>query len=118
MSCESDKSCSQDSHSHSHSHGGQHCGSCCNHHCQCGCHQQKPYCEQLLELADEAWMELVKDKIKEAILQHSGEHLTKLAQLVSKTNHQRWADKLDEKKNEQDFDNQLKDLMYCQKQKK
>lgn len=102
------ESCSHESHEHSkHS-----CDCCCHRECDCPCHHRHAkYSDQLLELADEAWMELVKEKIKEDILKHSGDHITKLAQLASRANHKRWNEKLSEKKNHDDFDDQLQKLI-------
>jgi hypothetical protein len=71
--------------------------SCCEEQskCSCSCHQSsqncsKCYSEELLALADEAWTELVKAKIKKQIEAHSGEHLEELAKIVSDANHERW----------------------------
>lgn len=108
---------SHDCHSDSCSHGSQNeshagCNCCCHKQCQCPCHHEhEKYSDQLLDLADEAWMELVKEKIKEEILKHSNDHITKLAQLVSKANNERWKEVLSKKRTVQDFDDQLQDLI-------
>jgi hypothetical protein len=47
-----------------------------------------------LEIADEAWMEILKDKIKEQILSSSGAHLDELAKIVSESNRDRWKHKI------------------------
>jgi hypothetical protein len=114
MSC-GDKSCGHEMHSHGHAHGHASCSCCCHQQCQCDCHkQQHKYADELLRLADEAWMEVVKEKIKEEIRQNSGEHLKQLAQLVAASNQKRWSEKLSEKKNHDDFEGQLKNLIYRQ----
>lgn len=50
--------------------------------------------EMLLELADEAWAELVKDKIKAQIQSTCGEKLDELAKLVAEANGAKWAHKI------------------------
>lgn len=112
MSHKCNESCSQESH-HQHSAGS--CECCCHRKCDCPCHHHGKYSEQLLKIADEAWMELIKEKIKEDILKHSGDHITQLAQLVSRSNHKRWTDKLSEKKNLDDFNEQLQKLITGQR---
>jgi hypothetical protein len=104
------------------------CGCKCNE--ECSCHQneecQQDHChehhhdhfsDELLELADEAWMDVLFDKIKEEVEQHSGEHITKLAQLVSRTNHDRWKSKLAGKASTHAFRHELRELMDRQPKK-
>ncbi len=94
---------------HSHSHSGSasgnkthshcHCGSACS----CGCHSHCPSChhegdagyaKQLLQIADEAWKEVVKEKIKEEIRKKSDAHLTQLAKVVADANQSHWVSKM------------------------
>lgn len=100
-----DGSC-ETGHHHHHSH------SCCGeHHGECGCcchgHEHKGgkghFADQLLELADEAWMELVKDKIKAKIQETSGKQIDELAAIVSNANHERWSSKLQGKKSCEEY---------------
>jgi hypothetical protein len=87
------------------------CQSGCGCGCQsCHCHQEK-YADQLLRLADDAWMEILKEKIKEEIRLNGGEQLTQLAKLVSTANHARWKDKMQGKKDHEDFECQLKNAL-------
>lgn len=104
----SDHSC--ESHEGSCHHGA---GSCCSdqHVCHCPCHHEK-YSDTLLKLADEAWMEVLKEKIKDDIRKKSSEHLDKLAQLVSATNHQRWKEIMCKKDCVDEFERKLKELMH------
>ena len=88
---------------------GYGCG-CGSQKCSCGCHQGK-YSDQLLHLADEAWMEVLKEKIKDEIRQNNGDQINQLAKLVSSANHARWKDKMQAKKDCDDFDCQLKNLL-------
>lgn len=115
-----DSSCSHSSCSSSHSSSGSagSCSNCSCAKCHCPCHQQCKYSDELLQLADEAWMEILKEKIKEEINLNAGEHLTKLAKLVSSANHARWRDKMQAKKDHEDFETQLKGLVCSNQQKK
>lgn len=85
---------------HGHNHGRCHC---CHGQCCCYCHDEScdhdhhekgEFACELLELADQAWMELLKEKIKEQILASGGGHLDQLAKLVAESNRQRWQHKM------------------------
>lgn len=103
------------SHKH-HSHSACCCGSSEEVECDSDCHHHAhKYSEELLALADEAWMELIKDKIKEEIKKHSGEHIEQIASLVAKANHARWNYKIDEKKNHHMYEDELNSLIFRQK---
>ena len=67
--------CGCDPHAHHHHHGEE--GGC-----NCA--------EKFLELADEAWKEVLKEKIKAKILTHKGEHMEKLAELIATANGEKW----------------------------
>lgn len=94
-----------------HSHGKSAC-SCCEG-CKCGCHKEHKgsYAHELLQLADAAWMEVLKEKIKNEIIQHSGDHLNKMAKLVAEANHKQWTEKLAEKRSEREFEDRLQDML-------
>jgi hypothetical protein len=104
--CHSDSSCEAE---HQHE-------CCCHHACACECHKKHKYYDELLALADDAWMEVLKDLIKEDIIKKSGDHLKQLAELVSQTNHKRWSAKMEEKSTTEHFQDELKQLM-CSKKK-
>lgn len=101
--------------------GGKHCGECSEHsccqnqscECPCSCCQGKEkecnFAKELLELADCAWMEALKEKIKENILKKDAENLNKLAELVSESNGQRWKHKMGEKRSKKEFKEKLND---------
>lgn len=108
------------SHHHGHSHDscGAHeeekscCGcSCCSCECQV-CqkhhhhhhHEHGDFAHQLLEMADDAWMEVLKDKIKAQIMATNGARLDKLAKLVADSNNTRWKHKLADKKGSGDYE--------------
>ncbi len=102
-----DQSC-QSSHGHG-SHSSCSCSSCsgkkqcgcskgcgCCKNCDCGCQSghDGDFAHELLEMADEAWMCLLKDKIKQQIETLSGNNLNELASLVANANHKKWIDKM------------------------
>ena len=76
-------------HSHSHSH---------HHH-----DKQASFAHQLLEIADEAWMEVLAEKIKAQVEQSNGSQLDQLAKLVGESNKERWKHKLALLKLDEDF---------------
>lgn len=88
-------------------------------HCPCGCHavnshsgsphynEYEHFSKQLLEMADDAWMEVLKEKIKKNIEQTNGEALDALAKIVSDSNHERWKHKLSIQKSNRSFEEQL-----------
>lgn len=94
---------------HHHHHGE---GCCCHHHEEACCHEgvchhhhahdlhhhahdhQQDFAHELIEMADQAWMEVLKEKIKEQIKTTSGSNLDQLAKLVAEANHERWKHKM------------------------
>ncbi len=90
--------------------------SCCSQQqCKCCCHQQKggdsgecDFGAKLLDLADEAWMELLKEKIKAEIASSAGKNLDKLAKLVASTNSERWKMKMAKHQRCEQYKQQLK----------
>lgn len=81
--------------------------------CGCQCHHGQEhghFSDQLLGLADEAWMELLKEKIKQKIQETTGQHLDQLASLVATANHNRWNSKMELMKNKEDFEAKLGDF--------
>lgn len=103
---------------HHHCHDKHEHSSCCHEE---SCKTEEASCEHegqccfaksLLALADEAWMELLKDKIKKEIELASGQHLDQLAKLVSGTNHERWMRKIGKKKAIAEYEKKLGEL-FC-----
>ncbi len=93
-------------------------------HCTCGCgcdshhhhhhHDHDGHChcaEKFLEIADEAWKEVLKEKIKTKIIEHKGEHLDKLAEIIAKANGEKWKHKISAKTKCNDFKENLKDFL-------
>lgn len=92
--CHSNGSCESHSENRAQSCG---CGCCCNK----GPEQKSGqgecnFAEKFLELADCAWMEVLKEKIKEQIRTHS-KNLDELAAIIAEANHVRWHKKMEKK---------------------
>jgi len=75
---------------------------------------------RLLEIADLAWMEVLKEKIKEHI-KATDPKLDELAKIVSEANHKRWKQKMQKEKSCaehdqccEDFEHQLCKLFSCE----
>ena len=94
---------------HHHHHGSEGCGCCCHSHEE-DCHEHGDFASDLLELADEAWMCLLKDKIKEQILATNGKQIEELAKLVSDSNNSRWKLKMAKQNTVEDFRNKVHDF--------
>jgi hypothetical protein len=99
-------------HQHCDSHGEDHCHehadhSCCSHHShhshQDCCHEHQDFAHHLTEMADEAWMEVLKEKIKANIVKTHGSHLDELAAIVAQSNGERWKSKMTLEKTNKDF---------------
>jgi len=86
---------------------------CCKDECSSEheeCHEDENECNKtdfFLEVADCAWTEVLKDKIKEHILQTQGDRMTELAKIVAEGNGQRWKNKMENKKNCMEFEEKL-----------
>lgn len=83
--------------------------------CCCPCHQKQEeetchgedqhedHTEWFLEIADAAWTEVLKDKIKEHILTTQNDRMTELAKIVSEGNSSRWKLKMEQENSIEDF---------------
>ncbi|MBI2786321.1 MAG: hypothetical protein HYX60_08485 [Legionella longbeachae] len=89
---------------------------CAQENCSCPCHFQHENCHHgihdhgeeisanyFLELADEAWEDVLKEKIKEYILETQNAHMVKLAKIVAEGNHQRWKNRMEKNQGSKDF---------------
>lgn len=65
---------------------------------------------KLLALADEAWHELLKEKIKVEIAQSCGDGMDKLAKLVADTNKAKWAHTIKGKVKCDEYQKKLKEF--------
>lgn len=102
----------------SHIHEHQHEGSCS---CGCGCGakfhshhdegEEGCHCaEKFLAIADDAWREVLKEKIKAKILEKKGEHIERLAELVARANGEKWKLKITGKTKCNEFKDNLKEF--------
>ena len=88
------------------------------HYCNCGekvyhFHQQEDencYCSaKFLDIAHEAWKEVLKEKIKAKIISRKGEHMDKLADIISTASGEFWKNKIASKSNVSQFKDSLKE---------
>lgn len=105
---------------HHHHHDDDSCCCCCHEHdeaCKqhdpCHKHTDHEDCEEcaekFLELADKAWMELLKEKIKAKIAATCNDSLEQLAGIVSEANHHKWKEIMASKKCCCDYRTKLKE---------
>ncbi|MEI8129518.1 MAG: hypothetical protein WCG95_07885 [bacterium] len=104
-------------HAHEHQHGGD-----CSCGCGCGCgqnihghhhYEEEGGCncaEKFLQLADEAWKAVLKEKIKAKILEKNGDHVEKLAEIVAMANGEKWKHIISAKTKGHKFKDELKDF--------
>lgn len=77
-------------------------------------HEEHECCdlnEKMFCLADEAWKELLMEKIKQEIEKLSGEKLNEVAKAVAEANHKRWHHMMEGKQKCCEFKQHLKDLL-------
>lgn len=116
-SCCSDKGCGCGCQSKSCCGGSQKscgckgCGSDCGCKSQgCGSQQCGSYASKFLELADCAWMEVLKEKIKDHI-RANAKHMDELAALISEANHEKWQKKMENQKCCGGFEEKLGEML-------
>lgn len=105
-------------HCNHHMHGHQEtCGCGCGCKCSSGHHEHHSHgscgcncLDNFLELADEAWKEVLKEKIKAKIVAKKGEHLEKLAELIATANGEKWKHKIADKIKGNEFKDNLKEF--------
>lgn len=103
--------------------GHQHecsCGCGSESGCKCGCgshhhhhHDNENEChcaEKFLRIADDAWIEVLKDKIKEKIIAKKGDHIDKLAEMVATANGEKWKHVISAKTKCHKFKDNLKEF--------
>lgn len=102
--------------------GGGHHGCCKEGSCTCGCgskihiheHEAEKSChcaEMFLHIADEAWKEVLKEKIKDKIIAQKGEHIEKLAELIATANGEKWKHIMTAKAKCNQFKDTLKEFL-------
>lgn len=89
------------------------------HPCCCPCHTKHAECfdehecsaeakaNYFLEIADEAWEEVLKEKIKEYLLKNQNDHMNKLAKIVAEGNNHRWRNRMEKKQGCMEFQEEL-----------
>lgn len=109
MSCHN-HSCGTD-HGSQASHGSESCCQKSNCSCSCSCCQKSScdHAQKLLELANQAWMEALKDLMKEHI-RANDQSLEELAKIVCCANHERWHNKMAQQKAGMEYEQKLKNL--------
>ncbi|MCW8409629.1 hypothetical protein OQJ13_11670 [Legionella sp. PATHC035] len=75
-------------------------------------HGEEMPSDYFLELADEAWEELLIDKIKAYILKTQNDRMEKLAKLVAEGNHHRWKNKMEKKQVHQAFMDEISNFFH------
>ncbi len=111
-----DHCCGDQCHSHEHE---ECCSSHHHHHDSCHEHSHDEECcytQSFLELADEAWMEVLKDKIKEHIITHDHK-IDKLAAIIAEANHERWRKKMENESCNENYKQKLHDLFHSTENK-
>jgi hypothetical protein len=85
----------------------------CGEHCKCGDksdHGECDWSEKLLRMADQAWKEVLIDKIKAEIEKNESEQLQKLAEIVANANGEKWQHKMAAKMKCEDYRETVKDF--------
>lgn len=98
----------------------EHCKCGEHHHCEEKMHQKfhDEHCkctDKFMELAGEAWMELMKEKIKTEIEKEKGSDLQKLAEIVAKASGEKWKHKIAAKIGCEEYKNTLKEFFKSKK---
>lgn len=101
------------------------CGCSHSHDKECGCRANHPcgekyshfrqeegcLCEEkFLMLADEAWKEYLKERIKAKIAEKKGQHIEELAEIIATANGERWKHKIMAKMKCHEFRENIKHL--------
>ena len=74
------------------------------------CHEKECSCaEKFLKLADEAWMEVLKEKIKSEIEKKKGNEIENLAEIITKANGEKWRHKISIRTKCDEYKNDLKE---------
>ena len=86
--------------------------SCCSEETEHGCHESEcDFASTFLELADEAWMEVLKEKIMDHI-RANAKNMDQLAALISETNNSRWHKKMEHKQCKANYEEKLREFLH------
>jgi N-acetylneuraminic acid mutarotase len=91
---------------------------CSNEKCNCSCHSKEEegchggdnsdeFAGYFLDIADCAWEEVLKDKVKEYIVATQNDRMKELAKIIAEGNNQRWRHKMEKKHGCRDFQEKL-----------
>lgn len=105
-------------HSCHHEEEGHHepCSCSCHHHaCEHAHHEEHHhdhhgFAQQLIELADDAWMSLLSEKIRHHVESSCGKQIDELAKLVAEANNSRWKSKMEGDKACKEFKQKVSDF--------
>ena len=84
------------------------CG--CNEGCNC-CSEETSKTAYMLKLADEAWSELMKEKMKAALEKMIGDKMNKAAQVSAEASMAYWANKMKNEAALAEFEEKLRKAM-------
>ena len=101
-----------------HKHQCSTCGAVCEAHDTAKENEECNMPEKMICMADEAWCEVLKAKMKAEIEASCGEQLTQLAKLVTTTNGKRWQFKMQMKQGCEDFKKKLCEFFSSSCEKK
>ena len=101
-----------------HCHCCSHHHHCCEHSCHSGaasCHDHShhhdscDYAEHFLEIADEAWIEVLKERIKDHIRKNDPK-IDEIARIVAEANNEKWKKKISSHKCCENYEHQLHEI--------
>lgn len=96
---------------------GENCGKesgCCKSEADSCCESGDDYMEKgdfLNELADEAWSELMTEKIKKVLEKAHGEKMNKTAQVIAEARHSFWVNKMKAKAEQEAWEEKVRQSM-------
>jgi len=88
-----------------------HCNECCGQSSGTGFKSECDMTAHLFDLANQAWEELLKEKIKKVYEKKLGEHLNKTAQVAADGCADYWQSKIQEKTKCKEFQEKVKEAM-------
>ncbi|MEK6983627.1 MAG: hypothetical protein AABX33_03565 [Nanoarchaeota archaeon] len=97
--CCGEKSCSEEK------------DACCCSAKECCCNNNEDHGKMVMELANEAWSELMKEKMKTAYEKAMGEKMNKVAQVGVESCIGYWTNKMKEKHSWDEYEDKLKKAM-------
>jgi len=90
------------------------CSTEANTKCECKTKPAGEGCSlpgKLIALADQAWEELLKEKIKAEIQKSCGDKMDEIAKLVTETNNAKWGHMIEGRVKDEEYKQAIKQLM-------